>query len=87
MSWKGVTASIPQSLRFGPVFFKIYISDLSEGLKSEVARDTYLFFNAKDINLSQNKKIAEIINPDFSKQAEEVIFKNSANCYICDKSK
>ena len=45
-SWISIRAGVPRGSALGPLFFLIYISDLSEGLNSEVklfADDTSLF--------------------------------------------
>ena len=85
-----VKAGVPQDSILGPLLFLIYINDLSNELSSNprlFADDTSLFLVVRDTNLSANVlnndplKINKwayqwkmSINPDPSKQAQEVIF-------------
>ena len=64
-SWADVKEGVPQGSILGPLFFLIYINDLSENLKSTVklfADDTSLFHGVKDPNTS-----AEILNHDLTR--------------------
>ena len=88
--WKNVNAGVPQGSILGPLFFLIYINDLSDNLKSTVklfADDVSLFSIVHDPNLSAaelNSDLRKInnwahkwrmsFNPDPLKQATEVIF-------------
>ena len=89
-SWKSILAGVPQGSILGPLFFLIFINDLSDGIKSSIkifADDTSLFSAMTD-GISQSHKlntdlckIAEwacqwkmSFNPDPTKQAVEVRF-------------
>ena len=93
--WLPVKAGVPQGSILGPLFFLIYINDLSDDLVSTIklfADDTSLFSVVHDSNISANElnndlqKISEwaykwkmSFNPDLNKQAQEVIFSRKLN--------
>ena len=95
MSWTNVEAEVPQGSILGPLFFLIYIHDLSDGLNANpklFADDTSLFSVVQNINSTANDlnsdlmKISEwasqwkmTFNPDPKKQAQEVIFSRKFN--------
>ena len=88
--WLPINAGVPQGSMPAPLFFLVYINDLSEGIKSTAklfADDTSLFSKISKSETTANKlnqdlqKIASwaykwklSFNPDPVKQAQEVIF-------------
>ena len=94
-SWTNIEAGVPQGSILGPLFFLIYINDLSDGLTSNpklFADDTSLFSVIHDINSTANDLNSDLMkisnwafqwkmrfNPDPNKQAQEVIFSRKIN--------
>ena len=88
--WSRIYAGVPQGSILGPLFFLIYINDLSTGMSCDAkmfADDTSLFSVISDSittatalneDLVKVKNWAHLwkmsFNPDSSKQAQQVIF-------------
>ena len=63
-SWTNVEAGVPQGSILGPLFFLIYINELSDGLTSNpklFADDTSLFSVFPNINLTTNDLNGDLI--------------------------
>ena len=89
-SWTNIEAGVPQGSILEPLFFLIYINDLSDNLITNpklFADDTSLFSIVHDPNATANdlnNDLAKIndwayqwkmnFNPDPFKQAQEVLF-------------
>ena len=88
--WGDIAAGVPQGSILGPLFFLVYINDLTENLKCNVklfADDTSLFTVVQNPNTAANDMNHDLelikqwahqwrmsFNPDPQKQAVEIIF-------------
>ena len=88
--WGNVTAGVPQGSILGPLFFLVYINDLTENLRCNVklfADDTSLFTVVHDpdaaaLDMNHDLNLIKLwahnwrmsFNPDPAKQAVEVTF-------------
>ena len=88
--WGDIPAGVPQGSILGPLFFLVYINDLTENLKCNVklfADDTSLFTVVQNPNTAANDMNHDLeaikqwaqhwrmsFNPDPQKQAVEIIF-------------
>ena len=89
-TWGNISAGVPQGSILGPLFFLIYINDLTDGLKCNVklfADDTSIFTVVHDphaaaLDMNHDLNLIELwahnwrmsFNPDPTKQAVEVTF-------------
>ena len=89
-SWAPVFAGVPQGSVLGPLFFLIFINDLTKDISSNnklFADDTSIFSAVNDIDVSKHELNSDLrkisiwanhwkmpFNSDDSKQAQEVIF-------------
>ena len=97
-SWTNIEAGVSQGSILGPLFFLIYINNLSNGLTSNpklFADDTTLFSIIYNINSTENDLSTDLMkisnwafqqkmrfNPDPNKQAQEVILSRKIKLII-----
>ena len=90
-----MSAGVPQGSILGPLFFLVYINDLTENLKCNVklfADDTSLFTVVQNPNTAANDMNHDLelmkqwahqwrmsFNPDPQKQAVEIVFSRKRN--------
>ena len=93
--WGDISAGVPQGSILGPLFFLVYINDLTENLKCNVklfADDTSLFTVVQNPNTAASDMNHDLdlikqwaflwrmsFNPDPQKQAVEIIFSRKRN--------
>ena len=93
--WGDISAGVPKGSILGPLFFLVYINDLSKNLKCNVkhfADDTSFFTVVQNPNTAANDMNHELklikqwahqwrmsFNPDPQKQAVEIIFSRKRN--------
>ena len=88
--WEPTFSGVPQGSVLGPLFFLIYINDLTDSITSRMklfADDSSLFVRVKEVNAAHEQLLHDLdevtkwahqwkmrFNPDITKQAIEVIF-------------
>ena len=89
-NWRKLEAGVPQGSVLGPLFFLVYINDLTDNIQSDMrlfADDSSLFTCVKGVSQTHERLVKDlqtvsewghqwkmVFNPDLTKQAIEIVF-------------